>query len=140
VIRGTALEWLVPFVDPIVVLAVVLISIGVPVRMAWQALMELLNRAAPAEIVEACTTELPVRKSFVRVVQPGRTRLVTAHVVLPEEFGPVKLNELDAVRQRTLERLQAAHPGTILDMIFTSDPTWGAPTGATGQESSAPGR
>lgn len=139
-IRGTALEWFAPYVDPTVVLVVVLISIGVPVRMAWQALMELLNRAAPSEIVEqvtavvdACTTDLPVRQRFVRVVQPGRTRLVSVHVVLPEEFGPVRLGLFDEVRRITLERLQASHPETILDILFTSDPLWAAPISEHGQ-------
>ena len=140
VIRGTTLEWLVPYVDPLVVLAVVLISISVPVRMAWQALMELLNRAAPneivdqvTEIVDASTKELPVRQRFVRVVQPGRTRLVSVHLVLPEDYGPVGLNAFDEVRQRTLDRLQAAHPETVLDMLFTSDRKWGAPISQSGQ-------
>jgi len=139
-IRGTAFDWLVPYVDPIVVLAVVLISIGVPVRMAWQALMQLLNRAAPTEIVDQvtgivdrCTAELPVRQRFVRVVQPGRTRLVSVHVVLPEEFGPVRLDTFDDLRRITLERLQSSHPETILDILFTSDPRWGAPISEAGQ-------
>jgi cation diffusion facilitator family transporter len=139
-IRGTSLEWLVPYVDPIVVLAVVLISISVPVRMAWQALMELLNRAASkeivdqvTEIVDASTAELPVGQRFVRVVQPGRTRLVSVHFVLPDDFGPVGLNAFDEVRQRTLDRLQAVHPETVLDVVFTSDPQWGAPISQSGQ-------
>ena len=80
VMRDTALDFLVPYVDPIVVLVlvVVLISISVPVRMAWQALMELLNRAPSAEILEDVkqsvregTQELPVQTLFVRVIQPG---------------------------------------------------------------------
>ena len=38
VIKKTAIEFLVPYVDPALVLVVVLISISEPVRMAWQAL------------------------------------------------------------------------------------------------------
>jgi cation diffusion facilitator family transporter len=144
-LRGTALEWLTPYVDPIIVLSLVVVFMAVPVRMARQALLELLNRAAPSEvlgrvteIVDSCTSGLPVRERFVRVVQPGRTRLVSAHVVLPEDFGPVELKALDEVRSRALELLRIEHAGTILDMIFTTDPEWGAPAGAPDRAGSRP--
>ena len=84
-IEGTTFDYLAPYVDPTLVLLVVMISISVPVRMAWQALMELLNRAPHPEIVnrvkeiiQTCTDDLPVRMLFVRVIQPGRTRIVVA--------------------------------------------------------------
>ena len=89
-LEGTALEPFAPYVDPVLVLVVVTISISVPIRMAWKALMELLNRAPAPEItrqvrrtVETCIADLPVQKLFVRVLQPGRTRMVMAHVVPP---------------------------------------------------------
>ena len=131
-IRGTALDFLVPYVDPIVVVTLVVITIGVPVRMAWQALMELLGRTPPAAVVdevrglvEAATADLPVRDLSVRVTQPGRTRQVLVHVVLPEDAPLDGLRALDDVRARVAERLQAAHAATILDVVFTTRPEWG---------------
>lgn len=135
-IRKTSFAYLVPYIDPSLVLIVVLISISVPVRMAWKALMELLNRAPSPEIVQQideilrkCTAEFPVRSLFVRVIQPGRTRMVLAHVVLPAEFQVDGLPMFDAVRAETLEKLKAAHLATVLDIVFTADPGWGAPAG-----------
>lgn len=146
-IRGTPLEYLAPYVDPSVVLVVVLISISVPVRMAWQALMELLNRTPPEEIVQevsqtvkACVADLPVQKLFVRVIQPGRTRMVLAHVVLPGDFQVETLVALDRVRTITLDRLKAGHLATMLDMVFTADARWGAPEGLGKDNASLPGR
>ncbi len=133
-LKGSTLDYLVPYVDPFLVITVVLLFISIPVRMAWQALMELLNRTPPAEIlqqvqeaVKACTKHLPVQQLYVRVIQPGRTRMVLAHVVLPSDFQVGGLESLDALRARTLEVLQQAHLATILDMVFTADPNWGAP-------------
>lgn len=133
-IKDTILGYLVPFVDPALVITVVVLFISIPVRMAWQALMELLNRTPPVEIVEqvnetvkGCTAHLPVRELYVRVIQPGRTRMVMAHVVLPSDFQVGGLEALDALRVKTLEALKKAHLATILDMVFTADPTWGAP-------------
>lgn len=133
-IQGTDLEFITPYVDPSVVLLVVLISISVPIRMAWQAIMELLNRAPPPDIVTQVrnvvanhTADLPVQELFVRVVQPGRTRMVLAHVVLPADFEVEILPKLDAIRLRTLQALRAEYPAVFLDMLFTADRQWGAP-------------
>ena len=118
----------------IVVLAVVLISIFVPVRMAWKALMALLNKAPTAAIVKQVTeivddnlAELPVQERFIRVVQPGRQRLVLVHVVLPNNHQLRGLHEMDTIRARTYEALCEAHVATIVDILFTADRQWGAP-------------
>ena len=83
-IRNSSLSFLVPYVDPLLVLIVTgSIALGVPIRMSWNALMELLNRtpsqAVLAEargIIEAAVSDLEVRRLTVRVLQPGRTRIV----------------------------------------------------------------
>ena len=134
-LRDTAYVYLVPYVDPLVVVSVILITLSVPVRMAWQALMELLNRAPPEtvteqvrSIIEECTAHLPVSELFVRVLNPGRTRMVLAHVVLPDEFQIESLADFDTIREHSQKRLREAHLATILDMVFTSDRIWAAPT------------
>ena len=138
VIRDTKLAWLVPYVDPLIVLLVVLVSLAVPLKMVWRALMELLNRRPAGEVVDRVTeivrtgtAELPVEALYVRVIRPGRTLMVGAHVVLPAEFGVERLSALDKVRRDTLARLAEAHPGTILDLFFTTDAEWGKPTTVT---------
>ena len=139
VLQAAGLDAFVPYVDPVVVVAVVGFSLGVPVRMAWQALMELLNRAPEENVVRRVTelvdqhlTDLPVSERFVRVIQPGRTRLVLVHVVLQEEFRPDGLKPLDDIRLRTQESLRHAHEGAVLDMLFTHDRRWGAPLSEVG--------
>jgi predicted Co/Zn/Cd cation transporter (cation efflux family) len=98
--------------------------------------MELLNRSPSSDIVQQvddivkkCTAELPIQSLFVRVIQPGRTRMVMAHVVLPTDFQVEGLPSLDAVRDETLKELKTAHLATVLDIVFTADPAWGAPIG-----------
>ena len=136
VIRETALAFLVPYIDPVLVLIVILISISVPVRMAWQALMELLNRAPSdriidevTDIVRRSTAHLPVQKLFIRAIQPGRSRMVLVHVVLPPGHPIGGLPILDALRAETLKKLRETHPATTLDMVFTADMMWGEPAG-----------
>lgn len=125
---------LVPYVDPTVVLAVVTISIAVPVRMAWNALMALMNRAPGGEIlaqvtetVDSSLAELPVRERFIRVIQPGRQRLVLVHVVLPGDYEPGPMEFLDTIRRQTCQALRKDHLVTAVDILFTADRRWGAP-------------
>lgn len=134
-VRGTRLGYLGPYIDSLVVVLVVLFTLSVPVRMAWQALMALLNRAPAAgtvsqvrAIIETSLAGLPVEELFVRVIQPGRTRMVLAHAVLPASHRVESLTSLDAVRADAEARLREAHLATILDLVFTADRRWGEPT------------
>jgi predicted Co/Zn/Cd cation transporter (cation efflux family) len=136
-IQNTSYAYLTPYIDPLLVLTVVLISISVPIRMAWKALMELLNRAPSAEVVKSVEEvvakslgDLPVVEAFVRVLQPGRTRMVSVHVVVPKEHPISSVGELDEIRTRTLKALQKLHDSTFVDVLFTEDRRWGAPLGS----------
>ncbi len=133
-IKDSKAAFFIPYVDPVLVLTVVLISISVPVRMAWQSLMELINRAPSLEIrkeveniIAHCLTDLPVEELFVRVIQPGRTRMILAHVILPPDFQLKNLATLDTVRTTALVELQKKHPTTTIDLVFTTERKWGAP-------------
>lgn len=134
-IQGTSLAFLSPYVDSSLVILVVVLSISVPIRMGWRSLMELLARAPQRDIVEqvrntveSCTAELPVQELFVRVLQTGRLRLILAHVVLPSDYEVGRLAPLDEIRSQTWAQLKAHHADSILDMVFTADPSMGAPS------------
>ncbi len=136
-IEDTDWAFLIPYVDPGLVMLVCLITIMVPIRMAWRALMELLNRAPEPKVTEQvtqiirdCTADLPVEQLFVRMIQPGRTRLILAHVVLPADFPIKNLQLLDSYRRKTQAQLLDQHRDTWLDLLFTADASFGAPTGA----------
>jgi predicted Co/Zn/Cd cation transporter (cation efflux family) len=123
-----------PFVDPIVVLAVVTISITVPVRMAWNALMALLNKAPDGEIltkvnqiVDESLADLPLQERFIRVIQPGRQRMVLVHVVLAAGDQLYRIKDLDAIRMKIHQALRNTHTATFVDVLFTADRRWGAP-------------
>lgn len=121
------------YVDPVVVLIVVLISLGVPVRMAYSALMALLNQAPHKSVrdqVSACVDSqlsgLPVVERFIRVTEPGRQRLVLVHIVLPTDHAVSSLTELDRIREQIHTALCQLHAGSVVDILFTADRRWGA--------------
>lgn len=124
-----------PYIDPVLVAVVVLICIGVPLRMAWRGIMELLDRAPPDHVVrplrkavDEVLAPLPVRSLYLRVVRPGRTVFVTAHIVLPEDFPVERLTRLDQLRHELDEALRRIEPRLVADIVFTADERWAAPT------------
>jgi predicted Co/Zn/Cd cation transporter (cation efflux family) len=122
------------YVDPVLVGIVVLISLGVPIRMAGQGLLALLNRAPPAAVTAAIDALVRDRLSgvanraiYVRTVKPGRTAYVTIHVLLPEDAA-LDLAAADALRRRVIDALIAAHAPVIVDVVFTAIEEYAAPT------------
>ncbi|QJQ94115.1 MULTISPECIES: cation diffusion facilitator family transporter [Halomonadaceae] len=126
---------LIPYIDSLLVIVVVLLCLGVPVRMASRAILELLNRAPPeslatpvrAAIIEELK-ELPTRQVRVRMVRPGRMLYVVVHVVLPEEFPLHSLRELDALRERIDSAVRNIYSPLIVDTLFTADAHWAMPS------------
>lgn len=129
IIKDTGYRSLVPYVDPVVVLMVVAVSIAIPAREAWTALMQLLNRAPSPEIVENIETmvqqamqglDLPPHDTVIRVLAPGRMRLVMIHIILPADFtAPIK--QLDAIREHITQPLCQDYRLTLVDTVFTAD-------------------
>jgi len=137
--RAMGYPALTPFVDPALVAAVVLICLGVPIRMAWSAIMELLDRAPPAHVtapvkaaVDAVLAPLPVRRTYLRVVRPGRTLFVSVHVLLPPDFQVGELARLDRIREQVHDTVRRLEPTVITDVLFTTDPRWAAPASVGG--------
>ncbi len=133
------LHWLelsgfAPFIDPLLVTLIVILCIGVPVRIAMRAIMELLNRS-PAETVrqpvqaqvEGAVAGLPVEELHLRMVHPGRTLYVLIHVVLPADHRPEGLAALDAVRNDVARAVHSVAPKAVIDVVFTGDASWAQP-------------
>ncbi len=129
------LQALTPYVDPLLVAVVVLICLGVPIRMAGSAIMELLGRAPSQAVVapvrgtiDQVLAPLPVERVYVRMRSPGRIVFISVHVVLPPDFPVQSLTTLDSIRQELDTAIRRRHPRVILDVLFTADERWAAPT------------
>ncbi|MDZ7749735.1 MAG: cation transporter [Halofilum sp. (in: g-proteobacteria)] len=123
------------YIDPVLVAAVVILFLGVPIRLAHGSILELLNRAPPSTIegpvtraIDAVLDRLPVTERYVRMVRPGRTLYVLVHVVLGEGFRVQRLAELDALRAEIDAAVRQLHPRALVDVMFTADSRWAAPS------------
>ncbi len=134
VVQHSEAAWLAPYVDPILVLAVIALSIAVPIRMAWNALMEMLNRAPPLatreavrDVVEKALQPLPIDRLHIRVIRPGRSLQILVHAIMAADYPAEDLDVFDARARQVRDFLRAAFPGAIVDTVFTKDPGIGAP-------------
>lgn len=125
----------VPYVDPLAVALVILLTFAIPVRMSWRALNALLNRAPPpsvldplvAEVNEALT-DVPARCVYVRAVQPGRALYVAVHVLLAEDAVGLDVAAADALRHRIAASLGRTRSQAVIDVLFTAEPIFAAPS------------
>lgn len=122
-------------VDPILVSLVVLLTLGVPIRMALRGLFALLNRAPAKSVVVSIDDKirgalagLPTRGLFLRVVQPGRTTYALVHVLLDESETSLDIKRADALRMAMVASVSVHHAPIILDVVFTSEEAFALPT------------
>lgn len=131
------LDWrgIVPYVDSLLVMAVVLLCLGVPVRMASQALRELLNKTPDETIAEPVLqavarglADIDTQEVRVRMVRPGRLLYIMVHVVLPKALHESTLAHQDALRQQIDEEVRHIYSPVVCDVVFTEDDRWAAPS------------
>ena len=123
-------QWshLVDYVDPLLVIVLVLAVISTPIRIVWDGLGELLG-AAPKESVQREVEEkfkellvgYPVVKTVLRMERVGRTSYLLAHVVVEPDLSLSGIEELDELRRKIAAGIQDLHPSWIVDTVFVAD-------------------
>ena len=128
-VQGTRWEWIVPYVDPVLVVIMVLAIIPVPVKVILDSVGEMLMIAPEPTVqkdieerLRMAAGELGFDRTVARMVRVGRTFYVHAHVIVPPDFRLTRVAELDAMRSRMGAVLEDAHPNLAVEIIFTEDP------------------
>lgn len=125
------LHHLLPYVDPTLVVLLVLVMARVPLKTLWENLREVLQVAPPVNdqqavrtAIEGAVADLPTREVQVRMVKVGRFFYVLTHVLLPEDWRPESTGALDAVRCRIARSLTEVPLRLVTDTVFTADAHW----------------
>lgn len=117
-----------PYVDPLLVVLMVLALIRIPIITIWENIREVFMVAPEPVIQEAIrhvtdksVSILNARAVYHRMWKVGRIFYVMIHVVLPEDHPIGSVREIDALRLRLLDSLRPFHKGMEIDVIFTAD-------------------
>lgn len=129
-IDGTALEWLLPFVDPFILAVVCLIVIPLPFPAIRQAFADILI-VTPEELkasIDQVAAATVVRHGFVAfrsyVARIGRARQIELYFIVPVGWPARTLEEWDTLRDEIGVEIGGEGPDRWLTIVFTTDPEW----------------
>jgi len=121
-LKGTALDGLVPYVDSGLVVLLVLLTVPIPVKMARESLGELLGYAPPAEVCkelhdrfEEIVRDTAVESFLLRSTAVGRTIFLLAETRVPVDQT---VASLDTLRHKIRTLLLQTHPHLVMDIVF----------------------
>lgn len=130
VIDGTNLQWVVPYIDPIVLILVCIAILPLPAPIIRQALSEIflitpldlkqhVDRVANRFVV---THELHSYRAY--VAKTGRSREIEVYFIVPPHLPPRTVNYWDALRDEFSDKLGEADQNRWLTVVFTADTKW----------------
>jgi cation diffusion facilitator family transporter len=129
-LTGTRHAGLLPYVDPAVVVVLVVLSLPIPVKIVRDNWNQILGRA-PDEAQQSRAREAVI-KAFgddnpcdprIRMQQIGRFTYLQVYVVCPVD-SRTDVDRMDAVRRSVHEALTSQFDNLALDVVFTRDPRW----------------
>ena len=130
-LAGTRWEYLLPYVDPGLVIVLTSFMFLVPIRIVMRGAGQLLKiapeesvqqevRSRVGEVLDAAG--LPSR--VIRMVRVGREFWVLVHVTVAEEHLIGTVAVLDEIREEVYRTVAEVEPGMVVDMMFTGRREW----------------
>ncbi|MBK5096281.1 MAG: cation diffusion facilitator family transporter [Gemmatimonadetes bacterium] len=128
---GTRWAFVVPYMDPGLVILLVLGIVFIPLRIVRDNMREILAFAPDSAFqedvrarVEGALEGVPVASNQVRMMKIGRFLYVLNQVVVSPEFRPGRVDDLDQVRARIAAAMEGFEPTPVVDTLFTEDEKW----------------
>lgn len=127
-INQTSYSEYAPYVDPLLLIVLVVLALPIPGRILLDSLKEIVLMAPPAELVDEIQQKLnellghiPHQLIEFRVTKRGRNTYILVHLVVTSEFKINRIAELDKIRHDTMAAMSAWKPETVLDILFVED-------------------
>lgn len=131
ILGRTSFDYVVPYIDPLLVIVLILAIAAVPIRTIRDGLREILAFAPEPSVqadvrrrVEGALADVPLSASHVRMMKIGRFLYVLNQIVVSPEFKVGSVADLDAVRARIAAAMEGFEPTPVLDTVFTEDEKW----------------
>lgn len=129
-VQGTKLEWVSPYVDPLVLGAVCLLVIPIPIGTVKQALLDILLVTPPEykqhvdQVAQRAVEEHGFSSFRSYVARVGRGRQIEIYFIVPADRPARRLEEWDAIRDQIGEAIGGEGPDRWLTIAFTTTPEW----------------
>lgn len=126
--QGTRLEYLTPYVDPLVLAVLAPALLFVPMRTARQAFREIFlitSKEMDAD-VQAAAAAAVARHGFISfksyAVEVGRARFIEISFLVPADLPVGSVRDFDVIRHEIGDALGGIGPEQWLTIVFTCDP------------------
>ena len=129
-IQGTRLEWVSPYIDPVILAMVCVVIIPLPISTIRQALADifLVTPADLKEHVDSVAQAFKEKHGLVSyrayVARMGRCREIEIYFIVPPDAPARTIAEWDALREEVGELIGDKGPDRWLTVVFTGDPEW----------------
>lgn len=121
---------LAPYVDPLLLIAIVALALPIPGRIFLDSLREVIVMAPPEEVVDEIGEKLIPTLAHVphelieyRVNKRGRNTYLLVHVLVSNEFELHSIETLDEIRRESSKKMKAWNPEIVMDILFVKDKT-----------------
>ncbi len=127
-IERTPYANLVPYADPVLVIALVLGSAPLPYSVIRGNLKELLMGAPEPPLqdelragIARATKDLPIEETVLRMNKMGRSLYLHLYLLVSESHHNAPVKDLDTVRAQIVNELSESFPALTVDVIFTAN-------------------
>ncbi len=129
--QGSGFDPYLPYLDPVLVLILVVLALPVPVGVLRDSLREVVLMAPSADLQRAIHERLQrviqglgFDDYMVRVVKVGRVVYANIHLLAGERHSRATLAQLDEVRGQIRESMRSMSDRLVLDIVITANPHW----------------
>ena len=130
-LQGSQWAHFIPYVDPVLVVLMVVFILRIPLRTIRDGIGELLQIAPPPELQEEIRIRLdkvmksyPYEKNILRMTKVGRYFYVLMYIIVSAPHSAQSVTDMDALRKKAYEEIEDLHPFLVMDTVFTQDENW----------------
>ena len=129
-LQKTSWAYLIPYLDPAMVVFISMLFLRIPARTFWKNIRELLQFAPDDEVennihqqAENISHKYGFTDEYVRVVKTGSSYTIEIDFLLPAELSETKVKDLDTIRQELYDLIKGEYK-MWLNMSFTTERKW----------------
>jgi cation diffusion facilitator family transporter len=122
---------LIPFVDPVLLIVISVISLPFPIKVILSNLREIVFMAPPDTIVDEieklldnATQHIPLDDYEFRVLKQGRNTFILVHLIVSKHFHFESVADLDKIRDQIYDPLVGFNPEITPHILFIKDRSW----------------
>jgi cation diffusion facilitator family transporter len=129
-LKGTSLAYIIPYLDPAMVVIISILFLRIPAKTFWKNVRELLQFAPDDEVEERiheASEQLAEKYNFtdslVRVAKTGSSYTIEIDFLLPKHLSNMKVVDLDGIRQELYDQIKGDYK-MWLTISFTTERKW----------------